>query len=959
MTKDLAAYMMVLFLLAYPGKSLGQVSFTQNHPELVWMRYETEHFTIIYHRGIEDLANAVGMIAEQVYHPITRDLGVEPPGRTSIVVTDYLDYSNGFATPLGHYMIIWCQSETKYMTGDMKWLRAVTAHEFAHLITFWAFRAFPGFWRELLALGFIPTWFLEGIAEYEAEQWCDHRDMLMRVVAYHRQLLPYKKMTGFIGSDVISSRLIYEQGHSLVRYIAYKYGPNKIPELIRNFRARPFSFNLALKKTIGKSERQLFLEWQKQVLAHYDDRYRQHILLSEMGQVLQTPFQGNYGARWSPDGTKIAIVAIDKYSTGVQELFLLETTRGKITRVGNPFVNSFFCWSPDGKSIVYSQQHRAATGAQVNDLFLVDVNSLRIVPLTHNERATDPWFSPDGTKIVYAIHQGTRSNLAVLNIETGERHIITDFPTWTEVFTPCWSPQGDEIAFSIWDEQGHRDIACIRPDGTGLRWLTSDPIDDRYPAWSSDGQQLAFISYRNGIPNLYVMNLADHSWVQITDSPGGVFNPTWLPDGRLAVVAFEQRHATHITILSRPGFNPVHWSSARNDWLDFHRFSVNPDAGPGSIHSMPRIHAQQARYHALAQVRPQLLLPYADRSESGWQPGFVVLAADPLDRHSLLSAVTYRRRPHFWIDYVNHQFCPTIRVSVNKTTIDHGNFLTVRNEKNEITDILPLYENFWSGTATFYWNMNFGRSLLSDHVVWLSATCSYRNIINANAYRYIDRTGWAYPLLQGWTNYVELGYQWQKYRPDISFDIHPKTGGYVAAQARYGARWLGSDLNFAQLGLAVVRRWELPFAEHVIAIRNGVSFHHGNQPLQARLALGASAIRGSASSLEGDQQLYCNFEYRLPIIRDLGLKIWISYFEQICGALFIDTGTAWGHRLAHLYQIRYQKLQDAPWLTTTGVQLRHRFYFFGKIPVVMSAGYAFPTKAPVRANFFYQIGSVF
>ncbi len=948
----------LLFICSVRGYS--QVSFSQNHPELVWMNFETEHFKIIYHQGIEALADEVAMIAEQVYRPITQDLGVEPPRRTAIIVTDYLDYSNGLSTPLGHYIILWCQSENKYMTGDMKWLRAVVAHEFAHIVNFWAFRGFPGFWRELLALGFIPTWFLEGIAEYEAEPWCDHRDMLMRVVAYHQQLLPYKKMTGFIGSDLIDSRLVYEQGHSLIRYIAYKFGPEKIPELIRNFRKRPYSFNLALKKTIGLSERKLFSDWESEIKAHYHKSYRQHFLSTEIGQVLETPFQGNYGARWSPDGTKIALIGIEKYRTGVQELFILDAQNGKITRAAGPFVNSFFCWSPDGKSIVYSQQHRAANGAVVNDLFLVDASSLRIKRLTNHERASDPSFSPDGKQIVYAVHQGTRSNLAVMNMETGERAIITDFPHWTEVFTPCWSPKGDEIAFSIWDHQGNRDIACIRPDGTGLHWLTNDPIDDRYPAWSPDGRQLAFISYRNGSPNLFIMNAADRSVVQITDTPGGVFNPTWLPDGdRLAIVAFEQRNTTQIVLVSGSPLSRLSRSLPAHELLPFHRFT-HPDAATArQVSSATRIPWQQQNYRSVSEIRPQLLLPYADQSEAGWQPGVVMLAADPLERHSILGAFTYRQRPHFWIDYVNRQLCPTIGLSINKTTIDHGSFLTLRDQSNAIVDILPLYENFWSGTAALYWDINFGRSLLSNHLIWLSATCSYRDIINRFDYNAINTDGWAYPLFQGWTNYLTLGYSWLKYQPDISADIHPKTGWWVAAQARHASRWLGSELYFAQIGLSAVRRWELPFAEHVIAMRSGLSLRRGNQPIQARLALGATTIRGSSLSQEGDQQFYCNLEYRFPVIRDLGLKLWISYFEQLCGALFVDSGTAWGHQLAHLYQLRYQRFQGATWITTTGVELRHRLYIFGKIPVVINGGYAIDPKAPGRGNFFYRLGSAF
>ena len=180
----------------------------------------------------------------------------------------------------------------------------------------------------------------------------------------------------------------------------------------------------------------------------------------------------------------------------------------------------------------------------------MNTRNLRIKRLTDHERAIDPNFAPDGKRIVYAVHQGTKSNLAVLNIETGEKRLITDFPNWTEVFTPHWSTDGSKIVFSIWDNRAFRDICIINPDGTGFRYLTVDAVDDRYPVFSPEGNRIAFISYRNGIPNLYIMNMTDQIPTPVTDTPGGVFNPTWLPDGKhIAVIAFEKRDTTNIIIL--------------------------------------------------------------------------------------------------------------------------------------------------------------------------------------------------------------------------------------------------------------------------------------------------------------------------------------------------------------------------------------------------------------------------
>ncbi len=56
---------------------------------------------------------------------------------------------------------------------------------------------------------------------------------------------------------------------------------------------------------------------------------------------------------------------------------------------------------------------------------------------------------------------------------------------------PAWSPDGKRIAFaSRRDEPSH--IFVMRPNGTGVRRVTSSARDDDHPAWSPDGRRIAF-----------------------------------------------------------------------------------------------------------------------------------------------------------------------------------------------------------------------------------------------------------------------------------------------------------------------------------------------------------------------------------------------------------------------------------------------------------------------------------
>ena len=87
------------------------------------------------------------------------------------------------------------------------------------------------------------------------------------------------------------------------------------------------------------------------------------------------------------------------------------------------------------------------------------------------------------------------------------------------------------------------DLYVVRPDGTGLRRLTSDQ-SSADPAWSPDRRRIAFVSGRGKAfwaPDLYVMDARGRNVRRLTRGPtaSDVFyaasDPTWTPDGKTIV----------------------------------------------------------------------------------------------------------------------------------------------------------------------------------------------------------------------------------------------------------------------------------------------------------------------------------------------------------------------------------------------------------------------------------------
>src|SRR5947207_3213212 len=63
---------------------------------------------------------------------------------------------------------------------------------------------------------------------------------------------------------------------------------------------------------------------------------------------------------------------------------------------------------------------------------------------------------------------------------------------------------------------GNPEIFLVNPTWGDARNLTRNKADDGFPAWSPDGKKIAFVSDRDGRPNIYVMDADGKSVKQLT-----------------------------------------------------------------------------------------------------------------------------------------------------------------------------------------------------------------------------------------------------------------------------------------------------------------------------------------------------------------------------------------------------------------------------------------------------------
>jgi Tol biopolymer transport system component len=163
--------------------------------------------------------------------------------------------------------------------------------------------------------------------------------------------------------------------------------------------------------------------------------------------------------------------------------------------------------------------------------------------LTHDGGSYGPSFSPDASRIVFSSvgDEGDVSDtvgasgldLYVLAADGSGRRRLLD---GDEDVSPAWSPDGDQIAFvrgGAADGAGR--IFVVDPDGEGsARLLVEQDAtgNDSDPAWSPDGTQLAFVRTEpEGLSHLMVANADGSDARSVLERPEALGSPSWSPDG--------------------------------------------------------------------------------------------------------------------------------------------------------------------------------------------------------------------------------------------------------------------------------------------------------------------------------------------------------------------------------------------------------------------------------------------
>jgi len=116
-------------------------------------------------------------------------------------------------------------------------------------------------------------------------------------------------------------------------------------------------------------------------------------------------------------------------------------------------------------------------------------------------------------------------------------------------------PRRGKIAF-VSARDGNPEIYSVNADGTCIVRLTNEPQNDDEPAWSPDGQRIAFVSDRSGADEIYVMN-ADGSNVVRRTFSGFSQGPAWSPGGTKIAYSTLSNGSANLWVVSPDAGGPT------------------------------------------------------------------------------------------------------------------------------------------------------------------------------------------------------------------------------------------------------------------------------------------------------------------------------------------------------------------------------------------------------------------
>jgi TolB protein len=241
------------------------------------------------------------------------------------------------------------------------------------------------------------------------------------------------------------------------------------------------------------------------------------------------------------------------------------------------------------------------------------------------------------TRIAYVLKRGNKYALQVADADGYNAQSIIEY---TEpIISPAWSPDGNQLAYVSFEDK--KPVVYVQALTTReRRAVASFKGSNSAPAWSPDGKKLAVVLTGQGGSQIFLVNVDGSGLQRLSKSPGIDTEPSFSPDGRYILFTSDRGGSPQIYRM------PITSSESSNaERLTFEgNYNVSPDYSQDGK-SFTFIHRHNGQFNVAVQEigsRQMQILTSSkfDESPSFAPNGKMILYATEINGHGILSAVS-------------------------------------------------------------------------------------------------------------------------------------------------------------------------------------------------------------------------------------------------------------------------------------------------------------------------------
>ena len=529
-----------------------------------WYTLSTPHFKIYYYPQMKELAEIGAAYAEEAYKKHEQNFNYSFNDTTPIIFYSTPSHFRETNTTPGiipdgvggFFEFIKGRVVIPY-DGSLGNFKHVITHELCHVFMTAKIVNVLHSHRQS-ADRMPPLWFTEGLAEYWSTEWDATAEMVIKDAVLNSYMVGLNDWEYFYGTF-----FMYKMGQNALGYINYKYGHQKILQLIENFWMSD-DFSTVMKYTIGKDYEEFDKDWLYHLKKLYFPTFSKDDNPSAVSLGVFTKGFGHKPAYYT-NGKREDVYLIGNES-GYTSLYKVNLKdphkKPEVIIVGE-------------KSEEFEEFHFFRTGLDIssqgilsfpsksgeNDaLHLYDVKNEKLLNSYHFKgivQIGSTSFSPDGNTIVFsALDEGGKSDLYLFDIKTKDLTRLTN--DYYDDRDADFSPDGKSIVFSSdrtsYGYKNRYNLFIYKLEDNSISYLTTGDQSDFSPQFSNDGKKIVYTSTTGGVQNIWFLDFTDGvssntkgeyreitglKTKKLTNFTTAAFDPRWAGDNRIVFADYE------------------------------------------------------------------------------------------------------------------------------------------------------------------------------------------------------------------------------------------------------------------------------------------------------------------------------------------------------------------------------------------------------------------------------------